>query len=158
MLIKISFVLLIGNYAYIVLLNKFPTFNFFVMSYLAKAKELYAMVGQGQMMEAFEKFYHNDIEMIEATGEVRKGKDFNREFELKFMEGIKEVHGSGVDGITANEEDKITMSESWMDVTFKDGNRIRMEEMAVQHWEGDQIIKERFYYNPGPMSSADPNQ
>ena len=56
------------------------------------------------------------------------------------------------------EEDKITMSESWMDVTFKDGNRIRMEEVAVQHWEGDQIIKERFYYNPGPMGSAEPNQ
>ncbi|UZR97884.1 SnoaL-like domain-containing protein [Chondrinema litorale] len=121
------------------------------MSYLAKAKELYSMIDQGQIMDAFEKFYHNDIEMIEATGEVRKGKDYNREFETKFMSSIQEMHGGGTDRITANEEDKTTMVSSWMDVTFKDGNRVKMEEVAVQYWQDDLIIKERFYYNPGPM-------
>ncbi|MEM1138041.1 MAG: SnoaL-like domain-containing protein [Bacteroidota bacterium] len=127
------------------------------MSYLKKVQELYSMMNQGQMMEAFEKFYHNDIEMIEATGEVRKGKDYNREFEKKFMESIQETHGGGVDGITANEEDKITMVASWMDVTFKEGGRVKMEEVAVQYWEGDLIVKERFYYNPGTMGGAEQN-
>jgi hypothetical protein len=127
------------------------------MSYLEKAQEMYGMIGQGQMMEAFEKFYHTDVEMIEATGEVRKGKDHNREFEIKFMENVKEMHGGGVDGITANEADKTTMVASWMDVTFKDGNRTKMEEVALQQWDGDQIVKERFYYNPGEMGSANDN-
>ncbi len=124
------------------------------MSYLSKAQELYEMTEQGRMMDAFEKFYHKDVEMIEATGEVRKGKNYNREFEIKFLESVKEVHGSGIHGITANEEEKITMVESWMDVTFKDGVRAKMEEVAVQHWEEDLIIKERFYYNPEKMGSA----
>lgn len=134
---------------------KFLNFNnFLLMSYLDKAKEMYAMIEQGQIMEAFEKFYHVDIEMIEATGEIRKGKDYNREFEIKFMGSIQEMHGSGTGNITANEADKVTMVSSWMDVTFKDGNRVKMEEVAEQFWEGDLIIKERFYYNPGPMSDS----
>ncbi len=34
-----------------------------------------------------------------------------------------------------------------MDVTFKGGNRVKMEQVAVQQWENDQIVHERFYYN-----------
>jgi hypothetical protein len=60
---------------------------------------------------------------------------------------IKEVHGSGVTAVTSDEKAAVTMVESWMDVTYKDGNRAKMEEVAVQRWKGDQIINERFYYN-----------
>ena len=34
-----------------------------------------------------------------------------------------------------------------MDITFKDGNRVIMEQVAVQKWENNQIVHERFYYN-----------
>jgi len=108
------------------------------------------MTGQGQMLEAFEKYYHDDIVMVEATGEIREGKEVNLEFEKQWMSTIKEVHGGGVTAITSNEEDGITMSESWTEVTFKDGNRMKLEEAAVQRWKDDKIIHERFYYNmPG---------
>jgi len=117
------------------------------MSYLDQAKELYGMIGSGQLMEAFEKFYHQDIEMVEPNGDVTKGKDANRKREKEFLAMIKEMHGGGVYGITSNEDDGITMVETWMDVTYQDGNRTKMEEVAVQHWDGEQIIKERFYYN-----------
>lgn len=119
------------------------------MNYYQKAKDLYDMLGQGKMLDAFEKYYHKDVEMVEATGEVRKGKDFNREFEKKFMESIKEFHGFGVKSITSNEAEGITMVESWMEITFQAGMKTMMEEVAVQKWKGDQIIHERFYYNAG---------
>ena len=48
------------------------------MSYLERAKELYNQVFSGQILEAFEKFYHQDVNMIEATGEICEGKDANR--------------------------------------------------------------------------------
>ena len=99
------------------------------------------------MLEAFEKYYHKDIVMVEATGETRKGKHANRKFQKEFMGMIKEIHGRGVRSITSNEKDAITMVESWMDVTMKDGKSSMMEEVAVQKWKGDQIIHERFYYN-----------
>ncbi len=120
------------------------------MSYLDRVTEMYTMLGEGKMMDAFEKYYHQDVVMIEASGDVREGKDKNREFELQFLDSIKETHGGGVYSITSNEEAGVTMVEAWMDTTFKDGNRMKMEEVAVQYWEGDQIVKERFYYNaPG---------
>ena len=120
------------------------------MNYLQLAKDMYAMTGNGQMLEAFEEYYHEDIVMVEATGEIREGKEKNREFEKQWMSTIKEVHGGGVTAITSNEEEGITMSESWTEVTFQDGNRMKLEEAAVQKWQGDKIIQERFYYNmPG---------
>lgn len=45
------------------------------MSYYQKAKDIYEMLVQGKMIEAFEKFYHQDVVMIEATGEERKEKE-----------------------------------------------------------------------------------
>lgn len=120
------------------------------MSYFEKAADIYAMSGQGQMLEAFEKYYHEDVVMEEATGDVCKGKDANRKREQEWMASIKEMHGGGVKAITSNEEEGITMVESWIDMTTKEGHRLKMEQVAVQRWEGDLIIHERFYYNaPG---------
>jgi ketosteroid isomerase-like protein len=119
------------------------------MSYYDKAKDIYDMSAQGKMLEAFEKYYHKDVVMVEASGEARKGKDANRKFEIEFMGMIKEMHGVGVRAITSNEKEATSMVESWMDVTMKDGTRNMMEEVAVQKWKDDQIIHERFYYNMG---------
>ena len=120
------------------------------MSYLNKVTAMYEMIGHGKMMEAFEKYYAENVVMVEATGDVREGKDKNREFELQFLSSIKEVHGGGLYNITSNEKTGVTMVETWMDTTFKDGNRMKMEEVCVQKWEGDFIVHERFYYNmPG---------
>ncbi len=120
------------------------------MSYLDQVKGLYGMIGQGQIMEAFEKYYHDEVVMIEPNGDNCVGKDANREREKQFMNNIKEMHGGGVTGMTTDEVAGITMVENWMDVTFQDGNRMKMEQIARQKWQGDQIIEERFYYNmPG---------
>jgi len=119
------------------------------MSYYDKAKDMYDMMSNGKLIDAFDKYYHHDVVMVEATGESRKGKDVNRKFQTDFLNMIKEVHGSGISAITANEKEATTMVESWMDTTYKDGNRVKMEEVAVQKWKGDQIIHERFYYNTG---------
>lgn len=120
------------------------------MTYLDRVTEMYQMIGEGKIMDAFEKYYAENVVMIEATGDVRKGKDKNREFEIQFLSSVKEVHGGGVYNITSNEETGVTMVESWMDTSFKDGNQMKMEEIAIQKWESNQIVYERFYYNvPG---------
>ncbi len=119
------------------------------MSLLEKEQELQQMVGGGQMMEAFEKFYAENVVMVEPMSGTTEGKDANRKREEQWMEMVAEVHGGGVTGITSNESEGITMTESWMEATFKDGNRSKMEEVSVKKWEGDQIVHERFYYNMG---------
>ena len=120
------------------------------MSYLEKEHALQQMIGQGQILEAFEKYYHEDVVMVEATGEVFSGKDTNREREKKWVEMVKEIHGGGVEATASNEETGHTFAEVWIDVTFQDGNRMKMEQVSVKKWEGDLIVHERFYYNiPG---------
>ncbi len=116
------------------------------MSYLQKATEMYNMMDQGNMMDAFEKFYHNDVVVIEANGETRNGKEAQRKAIQEWEENIKEIHGGGTTAVTANEEAKTTVVESWIEITDKQENRWKMEEIAVQKWQDDQIIEERFYY------------
>ncbi len=116
------------------------------MTYLEKATDLYKMINGGQLMDAFEKYYHPDVVMQDVGDEPRAGKDKNREHELNFLGMIKEFHGSGVLAITANEAERITMVESWMDLTFKNEVRMKAPQVAVQRWEGDHIINEIFYH------------
>ena len=101
------------------------------MSYYDKAKDIYDMLAQGKLLDAFEKYYHNDVVMVEATGEERKGKEPNRKFQVDFMSMIKEMHGSGVRAITSDEKKATTMVESWMDVTMKDYSEITPEKASV---------------------------
>jgi len=116
------------------------------MSYLQQEKDLQEHVGK-DMMEAFEKFYHDDIVMVEADGSEFKGKDANRKREEEWLGSISEYHGGGVKSITSNEDEGITMTEMWIDASFKDGSRLKMEQVSVKKWEGDKVRHERFYYN-----------
>ena len=121
------------------------------MTYKERAADIQGMMSQGKALDAFEKYYHNDIVMVECTGQKREGKDVNREFEKGFFASIAEMHGAGVTAITSDEEAGVSMVESWMEVTYKDGNRMKMEQIARQKWQGDQIIEERFYYDTRGM-------
>jgi ketosteroid isomerase-like protein len=120
------------------------------MSYSAKAQDIQDKLSNGQLLDAFEQYYHEDVVMIEANGERHKGKEVNREREKKFVASMQKWHGGGVLAIASNETESVTMVESWMDVTYQGGMRIKSEQIARQKWQGDQIIEERFYYNmPG---------
>ena len=115
------------------------------MNYRNNALELYHMFYLGKPLEAFEKYYHNDVVMIASTGEIREGKEKNREYRKQFFASISEIHDGGVEGITVDEKNGITMVESWLEVSLKDGRRIRIEEVARQSWEGNQVTEEKFY-------------
>ncbi len=127
------------------------------MSVLQNATDLYAMIGQGQMMEALEKFYADNVVVIEADGTRREGKDAQRQAVQQWFGMVQEYHGGGTEAITANEETGVACVECWTDVTMM-GNRNKMEEVAVQRWENDQIVQERFYYNAAGMPGPDAAQ
>ncbi|WP_235298498.1 SnoaL-like domain-containing protein [Portibacter marinus] len=114
--------------------------------------EMNKMMAQGKVMEAFEKYYAEDCEIIEKpTGEVRKGKDAQRKAIKDWFEMTQEHHGGSIGAITSDEDSKVTMVQSTTDVTMKGQGRMKMEEVAVQHWNDDgQIVKEEFYYQLGP--------
>ena len=74
----------------------------------------------------------------------RIGKAANREYELKFLENVQEFHGAKV-GRVIIDGDHAAVEWSF-DITFKGGNRVKMEQVAVQTWKDGKIIREDFYH------------
>jgi ketosteroid isomerase-like protein len=108
--------------------------------------ELNEMIRQGKALEAFERFYADDVVMMENE-QAFVGKDVNRKREQEFFGNIKEVHDARI-GATAV-SGTVSFCEQSFDATLADGTRVRMEEVAVRTWRDGKIIKERFYYKPG---------
>ena len=121
------------------------------MSCKDNARDLYDMIGRGQMMEAFEKYYSDNVVVYEPTGETRKGKDAQRNALNDWNSAVEESHGGGYGAITSDEDSNTSMVESWSDVSFKGGGRMTMKEVAVQKWQDGQIVEERFYYDTKGM-------
>ena len=116
------------------------------MTYKERTEDIYKMIGEGKLLEAFDKYYSEDVVMTEPRG-TWEGKTACREHEVEFLNYVQEFHNLDVKQIAADEENGIVFHETAMDVTFKDGNRVNMEQVGVQKWEGDKIVHERFYYD-----------
>lgn len=116
------------------------------MTLKEKAQDLYNMIGQGQLLEAFDKYYGENIVMTEPRG-TREGKAVCRDYEVQFLNSVQDFHGQDIKNIAADEDKGVVMVEVAMDVTFQGGQRVNMEQVAVQKWEDGQIVHERFYYD-----------
>ncbi len=121
-----------------------------VMTNLDRAQDLCQMTGMGQLKEAIDKYYADDVTIIEANGDTFTGKETQKGRVDEWQAGLEAMHDGGVYAVTSNEDTGVTMIESWVDVTFKQGGRMKFEEVAVQTWVDGKITRERFYYNmPG---------
>jgi hypothetical protein len=117
------------------------------MSNLKNVKDLHLnYVNAGKLLEGFEKYYADNVIMQELGEEPRVGKDINRIHETNFIQSIKEVHKAGILSFAEDAENNKTMVESWMELTFVNEFRIKMQQVAVQTWENGLIINELFYH------------
>jgi len=123
------------------------------MTNLERAKAMSKMADEGQMMEALKTYYHQDSVKVEGTGEVTEGLEANLKFHEEWLSSIKEVHGSGITATAEDPENGKVLMESWIDLTFQDGTRIKMEETEVQTWVDGKIKHIRFYYDTRGMGA-----
>jgi hypothetical protein len=105
------------------------------------------MILTGKAMEAFEKFYADDVVMQENSEAPRAGKAVNREYELQFFASVAEWHegklvASAINGDTS-------FSEWYIDISLKNGYRMKSSQVAVRKWKDGKIVHERFFYNKG---------
>ncbi|WP_196895734.1 SnoaL-like domain-containing protein [Aureivirga marina] len=107
-------------------------------------EELIQMVEEGKTLEAFEKFYHEDLVAQENQTEPRIGKEVGREFEANFVGNIEQIRtykavstmiGSGVSAI------------AWeIDIDHKEWGTVQMTEINLQTWKDGKIIRETYNY------------
>lgn len=124
------------------------------MSIRNNVNELVEMVQNGQILEAYDKFYAENVAMRENVGAPVVGKAINREREIAFLSAVKEVHENRADFVAVDGDRAIV---GWkLEFTNTDGVRIRLDQVSVQNWENGQIVDERFVYDTGSVVVATP--
>jgi ketosteroid isomerase-like protein len=109
--------------------------------------QLNEMILTGRALEAFEKFYADDVVMQENSEDPRVGKGLNRKFEEEFFAGVAEWHDGKLLASAVNGD--ISFSEWYMDISFKNGARMKASQVAVRKWKNGKVVNERFFYNKG---------
>lgn len=107
--------------------------------------ELNQMILEGKVLEAFEKFYAEDVVMQDNNNPARTGKAENRKYEEAFVGGLTEFRGAKI--LNTIISDGIAVVETWMDFTHKDYGDRNYTQVSVQRWKDGKIIEEKFYYN-----------
>ena len=99
--------------------------------------QLNQMILEGKILDAFDKFYADDVVMQDNNYPAREGKEVNRQYEEAFVNGLTEFRGAKV--VNSIISDDLAVTEWWMDYTHKD--------YGVQRWKNGKIVEEKFYYN-----------
>jgi hypothetical protein len=107
--------------------------------------ELNQMILEGKILDAFEKFYADNVVMQDNDYPQRVGKDENRKFEEAFVNNLTEFRGARVENVLIS--DGIAVVEWWFDYTHKEYGVRNFKQVAVQRWKDGKIVEEKFYYN-----------
>lgn len=116
------------------------------MSDIAKLdQELNQLVLQGRILDAFDKFYADDVVMQENVNEPYVGKAVNRKREEEFLNSVSEFHAANLLGSAVNGD--VSYSEWELDATYKERGRMKLTQVAARRWKDGKIVHERFYYS-----------
>lgn len=112
---------------------------------LENISELNDLVLQGKAMEAFEKYYHDDVVMQENENPPTIGKEANRQREETFYASLTEFRSARPLKVAVGEG--ITMVQWHYDYTHKEWGVKNYVQVSVQEWKDGRIIKEQFFYD-----------
>lgn len=122
------------------------------MSITERVHDLVAYVEQGRIIEAIEEFYHDGVVMRENLNPPTVGKAANLERERNFVASIARVHQNRAESVFV--EGSRAVIHWTFEFTGVDGTRLRFDQVALQVWDGDRIMSERFIYDPATLAAA----
>ncbi|GEM_PF-1550040 len=103
-------------------------------------------VEQRDFVGAIVHFYHEDAEMQENMGPIRKGREALLANEMDILIRYGKIPGCRAESFAINGR-KVFIN--WViDVNVPGVGRRTLNEVAMQDWEADRIKRERFYYDP----------
>ena len=105
-----------------------------------------ARVVSGAHAEAIEEFYTPNASMQENQSAPRVGRDMLVAHEKAALARSASVVSTCVAPFFVNGDQVVIR---WVfEFTGLDGRKSRIEELAWQRWEGEQIAQETFFYDP----------
>lgn len=117
-----------------------------------RIEDLIRYTVEGRLVEALHEFYHNDAVMQENNMPPRIGLAESIERQRMAQAAaiaIHEVKAAAV--LVDGDRAVIEWHAEW---SLPNGIRVRVEEIALQHWRGDRIIHERFFYDASPLTQT----
>jgi hypothetical protein len=112
----------------------------------ATLERFIARVESNAHVEAIQEFYAQDASMQENMAAPRVGRDTLVAHEAAALARAKSVRSTCVRPVFVDGDHVVIR---WIfEFTWKDDSVGRLEELAYQHWEGEKIVQEQFFYDP----------
>ena len=109
--------------------------------------QLNSMILEGKILEAFDKFYADDVVMQDNESPLREGKPACRQFEEDFVNNLTAFRGAKVHNIMVSEEAGVAAIEWSFDYSHKEWGDRDYTQVAIQRWKDGKIVSEKFVYN-----------
>lgn len=106
--------------------------------------DLNQLVLSGKAIDAFDKYYHENVSMQENHLPPTVSKAANREREEAFFDNITEFRGAEVRGLAVG--DDISYVTWHYDYTHREWGVRNYTQVSIQHWKDGKIIWEQFVY------------
>ena len=107
---------------------------------------LVALVEKARFVEAIEEFYHTHASMQENQEPPRVGRDLLIAEERATMARFETMTTHPVETLLIDGDQSLIR---WrFEFVPPQGPPIVLEELALQRWEGERIVEERFFYDP----------
>ena len=117
-----------------------------------RVRDFIATVEAGRFVEAIEDFYAEDGSMQENDGPVRAGRAVLVAGEQAMLAAVGSIRTRPVESWLVDGDQVVIR---WVfDITYADGRQAVLDELALQTWGGDRIVRERFYYDPAWRNAA----
>ncbi len=105
--------------------------------------KLNALNREGKILEGLDAFYADDCTFLVGNEEPIRGKAVQRDRLSKMFASLKGFNGATLHSQAVG--DGVTVTEWTFDMTAGDGQPIIWNEVLVRHWNGGNVVRERFY-------------
>jgi ketosteroid isomerase-like protein len=120
------------------------------MPSLATLQAFAATVEANDHVGAIMKFYAPDAQTRENNSPPVVGRDVLADKERRTLASVAGVATTRLGPLFLDGDHSAIC---WrFEFTRKDGTKRAMEEMALQTWRGEQLVEERFFYDPKQMA------
>jgi hypothetical protein len=107
-------------------------------------EDLIAKVVGGKALDAFDRYYADNVTMQENEQPARVGKASCRAFEVDFLAKIKAVRTYVCDGYVLSGDKAFIVYR--IDADHADWGPLKMSEVAIQDWSNGKVVREKFVY------------
>lgn len=108
-------------------------------------KHIFALLKEGEFIEAMETYLHDDVILREANGDPKKGKAYCVKFEQDFIDNdLKEFVRYEVNNYAVNGNH--SFYDAVMELKLNDGTTLVSEQAVATEWKDGKIYRERYYH------------